>query len=754
VRPPYEVRSVDAPGLGWPGLAVTRLLAILALALPFALALPAEAGAQVTNQNDSGPGSLRAALANAAADPIIDVPAGTYRLTSQLQLPVPAGVSVTLRGAGAGATIIQATGAFRVLCILGNATDVTTIDALTIQGGRVGASSPGCGGSQGGGGISAVGSLSVTNSIVRDNSATVSVLGADGGGGIRWDGTGAFDVSASTISGNSATVAGPGSGGGGIYSGGPPALTNVTLSGNRHLAGNPGTSGGGGGIFAAAGGGAIEQVTFAGNHSARDGGAIGSGAATATTLTNSLFDKNTAVNGPGCAPLAVLTSNGGNLESTANSCDLGSDDRAGVDPQLGPLALNGSSNGTLTHELLARTSPAVELGPTCNVPLDQRGVSRSDFGTCDSGAYEFDGRSVASVPTCSPTGVIPLSLDAPPGGTVVGVKYSVNGEPTIEKQTGDTGGTLTPTSVTLPEGRNTLEYWGWWTNGDEQGHGRRPSLVDKTDPTVSVENNQQFSVFVITRRATVDVSAADALSGLTINPSANAVRLATGKRGATTFSSTAADLCTNRASDSLDYRVLAPGLGRRTVLERVKGKVRVRRPGAAASIAQKGQPFSALTVPRELPVRSFIDSRRGTTRLTTARTRREDQIQDGLFSAGVFQVLQSRRRRAKGLTTVRLKGGSFKRCGARRRGKRSSAGAARLSRRTIRRLRGRARGRFRTRGRHSAATVRGTVWITADRCDGTLTKVIRGRVSVRDFTRHKTVTVRAGRSYLARAPRR
>ena len=61
-------------------------------------------------------------------------------------------------------------------------------------------------------------------------------------------------------------------------------------------------------------------------------------------------------------------------------------------------------------------------------------------------------------------------------------------------------------------------------------------------------------------------------------------------------------------------------------------------------------------------------------------------------------------------------------------------------------------GRCRTRGRRSAATVRGTVWTVTDRCDGTLTKVTRGKVAVRDFRRKKTIVLRAGKSYLARAP--
>jgi hypothetical protein len=39
-----------------------------------------------------------------------------------------------------------------------------------------------------------------------------------------------------------------------------------------------------------------------------------------------------------------------------------------------------------------------------------------------------------------------------------------------------------------------------------------------------------------------------------------------------------------------------------------------------------------------------------------------------------------------------------------------------------------------------------------DRCDGTLTVVRQGVVAVRDFRLHKTVIVRAGQTYLAKAP--
>jgi len=45
---------------------------------------------------------------------------------------------------------------------------------------------------------------------------------------------------------------------------------------------------------------------------------------------------------------------------------------------------------------------------------------------------------------------------------------------------------------------------------------------------------------------------------------------------------------------------------------------------------------------------------------------------------------------------------------------------------------------------------RGTRWLVADRCDGTLVRVSSGQVKVRDLIRSRNVVVGAGRSYLAR----
>ena len=62
-------------------------------------------------------------------------------------------------------------------------------------------------------------------------------------------------------------------------------------------------------------------------------------------------------------------------------------------------------------------------------------------------------------------------------------------------------------------------------------------------------------------------------------------------------------------------------------------------------------------------------------------------------------------------------------------------------------------GRFSTHGANSAATVRGTKWLTVERCDGTLTRVASGRVLVRDLRARRSVLVTAGHAYLARAHR-
>jgi hypothetical protein len=191
-----------------------------------------------------------------------------------------------------------------------------------------------------------------------------------------------------------------------------------------------------------------------------------------------------------------------------------------------------------------------------------------------------------------------------------------------------------------------------------------------------------------------------------------------------------------------------PVLGKSVGASVVSGKVFVSVPAgsAFAGVAVpgiKGRRFVPLTGARQLPVGSFVDTRKGTVSLTSA-SKKAGQFFFGTFSEGVFAALQAR----SGLTDLPLKGSSFSTCA----GAAGNRASAALSRRAIRRIHSNASGRFRTRGRYSAATVRGTEWDTIDRCDGTLTKVKRGTVVVRDFRKRRNITVTAGKSYLARAP--
>ena len=336
-------------------------------------------------------------------------------------------------------------------------------------------------------------------------------------------------------------------------------------------------------------------------------------------------------------------------------------------------------------------------------------------------------------------------MDPPAGETPVAFKYKIDDGPT---QTAPTSDETEP--ISLPgEGSYKLEYWSETDAGEEPqaNHLVETAIVDRTDPTLSVTNDQNQALYVIKRSATVTIQAGDALSGLTLNPTAQGEAVGTDARGAQTVEWTAADLCDNRTTEQFSYTVLGPGLGERAVIEPLGDGVEVDLPGdAAAGVSQKGAEFEPVTQPREIPVGTTIDASEAGARITSSKSATEGDIKDGTFNAGIFQVLESRNQTANALTKLRLKGSNFRNCEV---GK--GASAARLSRRARRRLRGSATGRFRTSGRHSAATVRGTDWEVIDRCDGTLTKVERGEVAVRDFRLRKTVVVKEGKRYLALA---
>ena len=79
--------------------------------------------------------------------------------------------------------------------------------------------------------------------------------------------------------------------------------------------------------------------------------------------------------------------------------------------------------------------------------------------------------------------------------------------------------------------------------------------------------------------------------------------------------------------------------------------------------------------------------------------------------------------------------------------------ASARKKKVVRQLWGIGKGNFRTKGKYASAAIRGTQWLTQDRCDGTNVRVTEGTVTVRDLVKKKNVAVTAPKSYFAAAPK-
>ena len=166
----------------------------------------------------------------------------------------------------------------------------------------------------------------------------------------------------------------------------------------------------------------------------------------------------------------------------------------------------------------------------------------------------------------------------------------------------------------------------------------------------------------------------------------------------------------------------------------MSGTVRIKLP--------KRKRFRRMTEGEQLPVGTIVDTLKG--RITiTAAANKSGGIAKADFYDGIFKIGQTKGRRPITVLTLVEKLAGCKTS----KGKASAA----AKKKKKRRLWGSGKGRFRTKGKHSAATVVGTKWLVEDRCTSTLTKVARGRVEVRDFVKKKTVVVKKGKRYIARA---
>jgi hypothetical protein len=194
-----------------------------------------------------------------------------------------------------------------------------------------------------------------------------------------------------------------------------------------------------------------------------------------------------------------------------------------------------------------------------------------------------------------------------------------------------------------------------------------------------------------------------------------------------------------------------PVPGKSVVVKVVSGKVRVKRPGHG---------YVTLTGAANIPVGSIVDTRKGRVALTSAADTGGKKLQTAQFYDGIFQIKQSvpkkKPKKAKALITELVLRDEIARsqCAPLKRARSAVVDKKKGPKGVLGKLWGNGKGKFRTTGKYSSATVRGTIWLTQDECDGTLTRVRRGVVSVNDFKRHKTLNVKAGRSYLARAVKR
>jgi len=385
-------------------------LAVVALAVCAVLAsVPALAGAAITVNTtaDSAPNpgeclgapgdcSLRQAIdkANDAGGPeTIVLPAGTYALTIKGgaenenetgDLDVTG--KVTIQGAGARSTIVDATGLEdRVLDVRPAAS--LSLSKLTVSGGLVTDE-------YGGGILAESATLALDQVAVRGNTSANSGRG----GGLALESS-KVTITASLIADNRNS----GDGGGLWTEDGEISIVNTTIANNAVdtslYPSVPGWGAYGGAMEVNEGKWVLQNVTIAGNSIAdKNGGDEGEGAAIngnfeTAQIVNTIIYGNTFFNiNPAEQSFCTETlfSEGHNLEEQPlpeqprcfeNPTDLI------ANPLLGALANNGGETDTMA---LLTGSAAFNAADAARCPsTDQRGLPRPSLGGCDIGAYEL-----------------------------------------------------------------------------------------------------------------------------------------------------------------------------------------------------------------------------------------------------------------------------------------------------------------------------------------------------------------------------
>ena len=294
-----------------------------------------------------------------------------------------------------------------------------------------------------------------------------------------------------------------------------------------------------------------------------------------------------------------------------------------------------------------------------------------------------------------------------------------------------------------PEGLPTTAYFEYGIDLSDRGPGSSTTLYDQTTPVQDVGSD--FTLHALTA----------SLSGLVPNVTYHVRLVATNSAGTATGPDQTFTTAKNAPPPP-------PVLGKSVNVSVVSGQVFILPPpgkslGGAGDTAalSKGTGFVPLTEARQIPTGSEIDALHGSLKMVS-NTGQVGKTQTATLTGGVFKLTQVRKGITKGLTNFNLVESAFQgapsygTCKAKH--KATDATMASLSTKTLQLLKVSGHGKFKTTGRYASATVRGTIYTVADKCNGTLTHVIRDTVLVDDFVRHKTILLHAGQSYLAKKP--
>jgi hypothetical protein len=225
--------------------------------------------------------------------------------------------------------------------------------------------------------------------------------------------------------------------------------------------------------------------------------------------------------------------------------------------------------------------------------------------------------------------------------------------------------------------------------------------------------------------------------------------------------STQADSDKDGVGDACE--VLPPGntppeAGETAVVKLVSGDVFVKLPakttlgfdGMRAPFQETG--FVPLKGVAAVPVGSTVDARKGELQVSSAAngyaaTSKKARKTEARIKAGMFAIKQARlKKRAKKSASISTDIGLVTPAGAA-----TACAASKASKGVVRSVSVVAKGVLRTLAGAADATATNATFIATDRCDGSLTQVGAGKVSVAIKGKKKPVTVRAGQAYFVKA---